>query len=72
MHLSGGGWGQARWVQCTYMLSQCAKLFFGYLIGEGGFINLYIQYIKLGIGELSSGTSVSKLTALTKSSPSSR
>ena len=61
MHLSGGGWGQARWVQCTYMPSQCAKLFCGYLIGEGGFVNLYIQ---LGIGELSNGTSVSKLTAL--------
>ena len=43
------------------MPSQCAKLFFGYLIGKGGFINLYIQ---LGIGELSNDTSVSNLTAL--------
>ena len=45
------------------MPCQCAKYrpFFGYLIGEGGFINLYIQ---LGIGELSNSTSVSNLTAL--------
>ena len=61
MHLGESWWGWAKWVQCTYMPSQCAKLFFGYLIGKGGFVNLYIQ---LGIRELSNETSVSKLTAL--------